>query len=121
MYRLLVDFNDIDPEDVVVGLGQSLTGPYPRKVLPGDRIRLHDDGEHEAWGDVTDVDDQNELIGVRIDRSTWGPYGHISVIQMIPGNRVAAWVDSPELLEYGWTQGTPTAWYEQQSILRDVS
>ncbi len=107
MYRLLVDFNDIDDGDIVTGLGRSLTGPYPRVVRPGDHIRLHDDGEHEVEGDVTDAD--GELISAKMDRGTWGPAGHIRVIQMIPGNHGRAWIEAEDLLGNGWVEGDQRA------------
>jgi hypothetical protein len=119
MYRLLVDFNNIDDDpttgqhDLVTGLRRSLTGPYPRIVRPGDRIRLHDDGEHEVEGDVTRVSDDGALISARMDRRTWGADGHIKVVQMIPGNRWGAWIETSELLESGWTEGGPQSqWHE---------
>jgi hypothetical protein len=120
MYRLLVDFNDIDDDpttgqhDLVIGLSRSLTGPYPRIVRPGDRIRLHDDGEHEVEGDVTNV--EGDLISAKMDRSTWGPAGHIKVVQMIPGNRWGAWIEASEILESGWTEGG-SEWHELPAAL----
>ncbi len=106
MYRLLVDFNDIT-DDVVTGLHRSLTGPHPHIVQPGDRIRLHDDGEHEVWGDVTRV--QGELISAKMDRSTWGPAGHITIVQMVPGGRAGLWIRVQDPLETSWTEGDQRA------------
>jgi hypothetical protein len=102
MHRLLVDFNDIDDE-IVVGLDRDMTGPQSPSLQQGDRVRLHDDGEHEAWGVVVEVD--GELISAEMDRSTWGPAGHIRVIQMIPGNHARAWIEAADLLESGWVEG----------------
>jgi hypothetical protein len=88
MYRLLVDFNDIE-SDIVAGLDRDVTGPQPRVLHLGDRVRLHDDGQHEAWGTVTDVD--GRLISAKLDRNTWGPTGHIRVVPGTPTGASTWW------------------------------
>jgi hypothetical protein len=70
MFRLLTDFNDIR-EGTVTGLLEDVEGPHDLRVH--DRVLLHDDGEHEAWGTVREV--SNGLVRARIDWSTWGPAG----------------------------------------------
>lgn len=70
MFKLLTDFNDVI-NDHVRGLIEDAEGP--RAVLVGDRVLLHDDGEHEAWGTVTEVRDG--LVRVRMEWETWADAG----------------------------------------------
>lgn len=70
MFRLLTDFNDIR-EGNVTGLLEDAEGPQHLRVH--DRVLLHDDGEHEAWGIVREI--RNGLVHARIDWGTWGLAG----------------------------------------------
>jgi hypothetical protein len=70
VFRLLTDFNDID-HDVVKGLIEDAEGP--RALHVDDRVLLHDDGEHEAWGSVGVIADG--LVSVLIDWDTWATAG----------------------------------------------
>ena len=70
MFRLLTDFNNIQ-NGAVVGLPEDAEGPRPLRV--GDRVLLHDGGEHEAWGKVTHV--AAGLLGVKVDMTTWADAG----------------------------------------------
>lgn len=89
LLRLLTDFNDIEGSNVVTGLAQ---GPYaPRPPREGDRILLHDDGEHEALGVVTRVD--GDLVSAAIDWSTWGDAGRYQA-RDFQGQAQAWWVST---------------------------
>jgi hypothetical protein len=70
MFRLLTDFNDIN-NGVVVGLPEDVEGPRALRI--GDRVLLHDDGQHEAWGTVTRL--LPGLVGLGVDLSTWADAG----------------------------------------------
>jgi hypothetical protein len=70
MFRLLTDFNDVR-DGCVTGLLEDVQGPQALRVH--DRVLLHDDGEHEAWGNVREL--ANGVVRARIDWSTWGPAG----------------------------------------------
>lgn len=70
MFRLLTDFNDIH-DSTVTGLLEDAEGPQSLRIH--DRVLLHDDGEHEAWGTVREID--NGLVRARLDWRTWGPPG----------------------------------------------
>ena len=71
MLRLLVDFNDIQ-EGIAKGLVEGVTGPHRATI--GDRVLMHDDGEHEMWGTVTRV--RSGLVEVAVEWSTWRPTRH---------------------------------------------
>ena len=68
MLRLMVDFNDVR-DGVVTGLAESVTGT--RRASIGDRILLHDDGEHEMWGTVTST--RSGLVDATVEWTTWRP------------------------------------------------
>lgn len=70
MFCLLTDLNDINA-GIARGLVEDAEGS--RAIRPGDRVLLHDDGEHEAWGIVTNV--SGGLVYARIDWDTWGAPG----------------------------------------------
>ena len=66
MIRLLTDFNDIEDGDLVTGLVENAPD-----ASVGDRVLLHDDGAHEAFGRVESI--ANGIVTVRLDWATWGP------------------------------------------------
>jgi hypothetical protein len=66
MIRLLTDFNEVD-DDVAKGLVEDLESSRPLAV--GDRVLLHDDGEHEMWGTVSEV--RNGVISAHVEWDTW--------------------------------------------------
>lgn len=68
MIRLMVDFNDVQ-DGIVTGLAESLSGSHATGV--GDRLLLHDDGEHEMWATVTSV--RHGLIEAVVEWATWRP------------------------------------------------
>jgi hypothetical protein len=68
MIRLMVDFNDVQ-DGIVTGLAESLSGSHAAGV--GDRVLLHDDGEHEMWATVTSV--RHGLIEAAVEWTTWRP------------------------------------------------
>ena len=68
MLRLMVDFNEIR-DGIVTGLTEDVTGA-PRALI-GDRVVLHDDGEHEMSGIVTGV--RSGLVDATVEWTTWHP------------------------------------------------
>jgi hypothetical protein len=82
MLRMLVDFNDIR-DDAVGGLPEDVEGSD--ELREGGWILLHDDGEHEALGRVTEAG--NDLVRAQIDWSTWGGAGRYMTIS------ISAWGD----------------------------
>jgi hypothetical protein len=70
MFRLLTDFNE-SRNDIVMGLIEDAEGP--RALCVGDRVLLHDDGEHEAWGTVRRIHDG--LVAAEVDWDTWADAG----------------------------------------------
>jgi hypothetical protein len=66
MIRLLTDFNEVD-DDVAKGLVEDVVGSRPATV--GDRVLLHDGGEHEMWGTVSEI--RNGVICALVDWDTW--------------------------------------------------
>lgn len=74
MFKLLADFNEIE-DGVVKGLLEDATGPRPLRVK--DRVLLHDDGEHEVWGVVGNI--EKGLVSVTLDWDTWGPAGRYRI------------------------------------------
>jgi hypothetical protein len=75
MFRLLVDFNEIQ-DGVVRGLPEDAEGLGDPSE--GDRLLLHDDGEHEAFGTVERL--ENDLIYAKIDWSSFGPAGRPLIV-----------------------------------------
>ena len=66
MIRLLTDFNEVD-NDVAKGLVEDIEGSRP--VTVGERVLLHDGGEHEMWGTVSEI--RNGVICALVDWDTW--------------------------------------------------
>ncbi len=64
----MVDFNDVQ-DGIVTGLAESLSGSKAAGV--GDRVLLHDDGEHEMWATVTGV--RRGLVDTVVEWTTWRP------------------------------------------------
>jgi hypothetical protein len=72
MLRLLTDFNEIEDGDRVTGLAETVPG-----ADVGDRVLLHDDGAHEAFGTIESI--ANGLVTAKLDWATWGPPRTIAV------------------------------------------
>jgi hypothetical protein len=62
----MVDFNDVS-DGIVTGLASTLTGAA--RPLSGDRVLLHDDGQHEMWATVTRV--HKGLVDAAVEWATW--------------------------------------------------